>query len=235
MVAVCTYNEADNIELVVTGLRKALPDSDVIVVDDNSPDGTAQVVRDLAEKDSRISLLLRENERGLGSAIRFAMQYSIDQQYHYFMNLDGDLSHSPAQMPLLFHKAVEDSKLAVVVGSRYTSGGEIRGWPVRRKLMSRMVNVFATTCLRLPVKDCSGSMRCYRVEALAKLGLENLRVNGYAVLEEVLMRLHQRGEGMAEVPITFTERERGQSKLSLREAVRSMLQIISLAFRRKVH
>jgi len=135
----------------------------------------------------------------------------------------------------LRERTQQDPSIDVVVGSRYAPGGSIVGWPMRRKIMSRMVNRFATLCLRLPVKDCSGSMRCYRVEALAKLGLENLRVNGYAVLEEVLMRLHQRGEGMAEVPITFTERERGQSKLSLREAVRSMLQIISLAFRRKVH
>ena len=234
MIAVCTYNEAENIQLMVSGLRQALPDADVIVVDDNSPDGTAQLVKEMAQFDSLVHVLVRENERGLGSAIRFAMQYSIDHDYDYFMNLDGDLSHNPDQMKWLFSKSLEDRGLAVVVGSRYVSGGKIIGWPLRRKLMSQMVNGFATTCLRLPVRDCSGSMRCYRVNALASLGLENLRVNGYAVLEEVLLRLHQRGEPMAEVPITFTERERGYSKLTISEAVRSMIQIISLAFRPKV-
>lgn len=234
MIAVCTYNEAENIQLMVSGLRHALPDADVIVVDDNSPDGTAQLVKEMAQFDSLVHVLVRENERGLGSAIRFAMQYSIDHDYDYFMNLDGDLSHNPDQMKWLFSKSLEDRGLAVVVGSRYVSGGKIIGWPLRRKLMSQMVNGFATTCLRLPVRDCSGSMRCYRVNALASLGLENLRVNGYAVLEEVLLRLHQRGEPMAEVPITFTERERGYSKLTISEAVRSMIQIISLAFRPKV-
>ncbi len=234
MIAVCTYNEAENIELMVTGLRQALPEADVIVVDDNSPDGTAFLVSEMAKSDASVQVLVRENERGLGSAIRFAMQHSIDQGYDYFMNLDGDLSHSPEQMKLLFSRALEDSALAVVVGSRYVADGEIIGWPLRRKLMSRMVNGFATTFLRLPIRDCSGSMRCYRVTALASLGLENLRVNGYAVLEEVLLRLHQRGERMAEVPITFTERERGYSKLTISEAMRSMLQIISLAFRPKV-
>ena len=234
MIAVCTYNEAENIQLMVSGLRHALPDADVIVVDDNSPDGTAQLVKEMAQFDSLVHVLVRENERGLGSAIRFAMQYSIDHAYDYFMNLDGDLSHNPDQMKWLFSKSLEDRGLAVVVGSRYVSGGKIIGWPLRRKLMSQMVNGFATTCLRLPVRDCSGSMRCYRVNALASLGLENLRVNGYAVLEEVLLRLHQRGEPMAEVPITFTERERGYSKLTISEAVRSMIQIISLAFRPKV-
>ena len=234
MIAVCTYNEAENIQLMVSGLRHALPDADVIVVDDNSPDGTAQLVKEMAQFDSLVHVVVRENERGLGSAIRFAMQYSFDHDYDYFMNLDGDLSHNPDQMKWLFSKSLEDRGLAVVVGSRYVSGGKIIGWPLRRKLMSQMVNGFATTCLRLPVRDCSGSMRCYRVNALASLGLENLRVNGYAVLEEVLLRLHQRGEPMAEVPITFTERERGYSKLTISEAVRSMIQIISLAFRPKV-
>ena len=234
MIAVCTYNEAENIQLMVSGLRHALPDADVIVVDDNSPDGTAQLVKEMAQFDSLVHVLVRENERGLGSAIRFAMQYSIDHDYDYFMNLDGDLSHNPDQMKWLFSKSLEDRGLAVVVGSRYVSGGKIIGWPLRRKLMSQMVNGFATTCLRLPVRDCSGSMRCYRVNALASLGLENLRVNGYAILEEVLLRLHQRGERMAEVPITFTERERGYSKLTISEAMRSMIQIISLAFRPKV-
>lgn len=234
MIAVCTYNEAENIELMVSGLRQALPNADVFVVDDNSPDGTAQLVKDISKRDSSVQVLVRENERGLGSAIRFAMQYSIDHDYDYFMNLDGDLSHSPDQMKWLFDKASQDRDLAVVVGSRYIAGGEIVGWPARRKLMSRMVNGFATTCLRLPVRDCSGAMRCYRVSALESLGLKNLRVNGYAVLEEVLLRLHQRGEPMAEVPITFTERERGCSKLTMSEAMRSMVQIISLAFRPKV-
>ena len=234
MIAVCTYNEAENIALMVAGLRQALPEADVFVVDDNSPDGTAPLVREIAKSDSSVQVLLRENERGLGSAIRFAMQYAIDHGYDYFLNLDGDLSHSPDQMKSLYGKAIEDSGLAVVVGSRYVPGGEIIGWPLRRKLMSRMVNGFATTCLRLPVRDCSGAMRCYRVSALASLGLENLRVNGYAILEEVLLRLHQRGERMAEVPITFTERERGYSKLTISEAMRSMVQIVSLAFRRKV-
>ena len=116
LVAVCTFNEAENIELMVSGLRQALPNADVIVVDDNSPDGTAKLVKEMARKDSSVRVFVRENERGLGSAIRFAMQYSIDHGYDYFMNLDGDFSHNPEQMPLLFNQAMQDSNLAVVVG-----------------------------------------------------------------------------------------------------------------------
>ena len=216
----------------MAGLRKALPNVDVIVVDDNSPDGTAQLVRQMSQADAAIQVLVRENERGLGSAIRHAMQYAVDHAYDYFLNLDGDLSHDPAQMTLLFERAMGDTEVAVVIGSRYIPGGQIIGWPWRRQIMSRVVNGFANVCLRLPVRDCSGSMRCYRVDALTRLGLKQLRVNGYAVLEEVLLRLHQQGSKIVEVPITFTERRHGQSKLTRVEAVRSMLQIISLAFRR---
>ena len=103
MVAICTFNEAENIELMVSGLRQALPHADVIVVDDNSPDGTAQLVKAMSENDASVRLLVRQDERGLGSAIRFAMQHAIDHDYDYFMNLDGDLSHNPKQMQLLFH------------------------------------------------------------------------------------------------------------------------------------
>jgi|TARA_B110000495_G_C23037492_1_gene620242 dolichol-phosphate mannosyltransferase len=232
VVAVCTFNESENIEAILAGLRAALPTVDVIVIDDNSPDGTAQLVRKMSQADAAIQVLVREHERGLGSAIRYAMQHAVDHSYDYFLNLDGDLSHDPAQMKLLFERAVRDPEVAVVIGSRYIPGGEVIGWPWRRKIMSRTVNGFATMCLRLPVRDCSGSMRCYRVEALTKLGLNQLRVNGYAVLEEVLLRLHQRGEQLVEVPITFTERRQGKSKLTATEAVRSMVQIISLVFRR---
>ena len=232
VVALCTFNEAENVEAVVAGLRRSLPTVDVIVVDDNSPDGTAQLVRQMAQADQAIQVLVRENERGLGSAIRHAMQYAVDHAYDYFLNLDGDLSHDPQQMTLLFERAMQDPEVAVVIGSRYVPGGEIIGWPWRRQIMSRMVNRFANLCLRLPVRDCSGSMRCYRVDALTKLGLKQLRVNGYAVLEEVLLRLHQQDAPIVEVPITFTERQYGESKLTMAEAVRSMVQIISLAFRR---
>ena len=123
-------------------------------------------------------------------------------------------------------------EIDVVIGSRYAEGGSIVGWPLHRKLMSRMVNGFATSCLRLPVRDCSGSMRCYRVAALERVGMQSMRVNGYAVLEEILVKLVRQGSKMAEVPITFTDRRRGESKLTFREAVRSSAQMLRLALRR---
>lgn len=231
VVAVCTLNEAANIESLVTSLRESMPEVDVLVVDDNSSDGTAALVEKMADSDSRVHLFVRTEERGLGSAIRYGMTHAIDAGYDFFLNLDGDFSHDPKQMPLLLERAQSEPPVDVVVGSRYADGGKIVGWPFHRKVMSRMLNGFATLCLRLPVSDCSGSMRCYRVSALESVGMANLRVNGYAVLEEVLVQLKRKGSKMAEVPITFTERQRGQSKLTMKEAVRSMLQILSMAFK----
>ncbi|MCH5374094.1 MAG: polyprenol monophosphomannose synthase [Planctomycetes bacterium] len=230
--AVCTLNEAENIVELVQAIRGALPDADVLVVDDNSPDDTARLVEQMAQQDRRIRVIVRRQEKGLGSAIRFAMQQAIDGDYSFFLNLDGDFSHDPAQLPRLLERAMASDEIDVVIGSRYAEGGSIVGWPLHRKLMSRMVNGFATSCLRLPVRDCSGSMRCYRVAALERVGMQSMRVNGYAVLEEILVKLVRQGSKMAEVPITFTDRRRGESKLTFREAVRSSAQMLRLALRR---
>ncbi len=209
-----------------------MPQADIMVVDDDSKDDTAGLVGRIAEHDDSVRVVVRTDQRGLGSAIRNAMNQAIEQDYTYFLNLDGDLSHDPHQLPALLQRACESPKVDVVIGSRYVSGGSITGWPIHRKLMSRMVNRFSTLCLRLPVKDCSGSMRCYRVEALAQLGMANLQYNGYAMLEELLLMLHRQGAPMAEVPITFTDRRQGESKLTMGEAARSITQMLAMAVRR---
>ena len=231
LIGVCTLNEADNIVPLVTRLRIAIPEADVLVIDDESSDNTAELVTQMVVKDPSVMIVVRHDARGLGSAIRHAMTYAIDHGYGYFLNLDGDLSHDPDQLPSLLERARQSPPVDVVIGSRYVSGGSIVGWPIHRKLMSRMVNLFATSFLRLPVKDCSGSMRCYRVDALVRVGMSTLHSNGYAVLEELLVRLHRQGSQMAEVPITFTDRREGKSKLTLREAIRSTSQMLAMALR----
>ena len=228
LIGVCTLNEAANIEPMVKSLREAVPHADVLIVDDNSPDGTADIVRGLGKEDTKIRVDVR-TERGLGGAIRHAMVAAIDGGYDWFINLDGDFSHDPADLPRMMAAANEAD---VVIGSRYVTGGAIVGWPLRRKLMSRMVNRFATLCLRLPVKDCSGSMRCYRVAKLQEVEAETLVSQGYSVLEEILIRLNEANASMVEVPITFTDRTRGESKLTTREALRSMGQMMKLALKR---
>lgn len=229
LIAICTYEESQNIQAMLSGLRRAFPDADLMVVDDNSPDGTADLVREFQQDDDRVELIVRRNARGLGSAIVDAMKYSVAHGYRFFANLDADLSHDPWQLPELVSAARRVPDVDVVIGSRYVAGGEIVGWPMRRRLMSKMVNRFATAFLKLPVKDCSGSMRCYRTSALDALDLNSLQCTGYAVLEELLVRLHRNGSKMLERPITFTEREHGHSKLTFKEAVRSARFMLRLA------
>ncbi|QDT03826.1 Undecaprenyl-phosphate mannosyltransferase [Rubripirellula lacrimiformis] len=228
LIGVCTLNEADNIVTMLPLLRRSVPDADILVIDDRSTDGTIQLVEAAAKQDPKIHLDVRD-ERGLGGAIRHAMQAAVDRGYDFFINLDGDLSHNPQQLPQLLERSLALPAVDVVIGSRYVDQGKIVGWPMHRRIMSRMVNRFATLCLRLPVQDCSGSMRCYRVSAIEKISLGTMRSNGYSVLEEILVRLHRNGSPMAEVPITFTDRLRGQSKLTPKEAARSIWQMLKLA------
>ncbi|KAA5540752.1 polyprenol monophosphomannose synthase [Roseiconus nitratireducens] len=229
MIGICTYQESDNIENLIRRLFQALPEAVVLVVDDNSPDGTADVVRRLQAEFDRLELVVRTDARGLGSAIVRAMREAVDRGLPLFLNLDADLSHDPSELPQLLDRAIADPSLDVVIGSRYVDGGKIVGWPLRRRLMSKFVNRFATGVLGLPVKDCSGSMRCYRTAALQRIGLDSLQCTGYAVLEELLVKFNRSGGKMAELPITFVEREHGHSKLSLAEAVRSIGFMMRLA------
>ncbi|MCO8123022.1 polyprenol monophosphomannose synthase [Stieleria sp. TO1_6] len=229
LIALCTYQEAQNIRAMVDGLREAFPDAILLVVDDNSPDGTAGLVRRMQAGDDNLQLIVRHDERGLGSAIVRAMKHAVANGHRYFLNLDADQSHDPRQLPKLLQTAESDPELDVVIGSRYVDGGKIVGWPLRRRIMSKMVNRFATGFLNLPVKDCSGSMRCYRTQALQELELDSLQCTGYAVLEELLVKINRSGGKMAEVPITFTERELGHSKLTLKEAYRSVRFMMRLA------
>lgn len=230
LVAICTLNEAENIASMLTRLRAAFPTADLLVIDDDSPDGTARLASEMAMKDPAIRVIVRD-ERGLGGAIRKTIMVAIEGGYAFLLNLDADLSHDPDQLPSLLQRAQSEPLVDVVIGSRYVTGGSIVGWPLHRKWMSRIVNGFATLCLRLPVKDCSGSMRCYRVPALQQSEMSTLRSNGYAVLEEILVRLNRHDATMAEVPITFTDRQHGSSKLTLREAIRSIARMLSMAIK----
>ncbi|WP_368861080.1 polyprenol monophosphomannose synthase [Rhodopirellula halodulae] len=230
LVGICTYNEAANIRSMLAGIRQALPEAVCLVVDDNSPDGTAEMAREFAREngcEQNVWVKVREDERGLGGAIRAAMQVAIDNGFDLFCNLDADLSHDPVDLPRLVETCLSENA-DVVVGSRYVSGGAIVGWPWRRRVMSGMINGFTRTLLRLPVRDASGSYRCYRVERLAGLDPPRNPSDGYAFIQEVLMRLHREGARCVEVPITFTERRHGTSKLDLPEAVRSGLTVFRL-------
>lgn len=199
------------------------PFADILVVDDDSPDGTADWVDDTAEKEKRLSLIKRSGKLGLGTAVIEAMKYAINNRYDFLINLDADWSHSPDAIPRLVDAISDDAAdCDVAIGSRYVPGGKIEGWPLLRKIMSRGVNGFARFRLGLSTRDNSGSFRCYRVATLEKLDFDAIQSRGYSFFEEILFRLKKVGARFTEIPITFTDRRLGRSKINFQEVLKSM-------------
>lgn len=221
LVAIATYNERDNLPSLVDAIEEALPEADLLVVDDNSPDGTGKWADERATTDDRLKVIHRKGKQGLGSATFAAMIYARDSHYDLLATLDADWSHPPERLPELVERVNEERSKPydVAIGSRYCRGGSIVGWPIRRHIASRLVNLAARVLLRLPVRDASGAFRVYRMETLAGFDFKKMKGTGYAYLEEILWRLKNRGATFSEVPITFTERREGQSKINRKEVV----------------
>lgn len=217
--------------MLIEQIDQRLPQSDVLIVDDNSPDGTGDWAAELAQKRSDFHCIQRSGKLGLGTATIATFRYAIDEGYTWLINMDADLSHRPIHLPELV-AAAETHDADVAVASRYTKGGGIVGWPLYRKLMSRCVNLFARTMLRIPTSDCSGSFRCYRVAKLRELNLESVRSQGYSFFEEILWHLRYAGAKFTEIPIVFHDRELGQSKINLRETLNAARTLIRLSLSR---
>ena len=235
LVAVATYNEIENLPRLVEAIRQTLPDANILVIDDNSPDGTGQWCIEHKSKNVQFDCIVRSGKLGLGSAVQTAMQYAIINKYDYLINMDADFSHSPEKLPELLAAMLPE--IDVAIGSRYVSGGKIEGWPFYRRLMSRAVNGFSRMCLGLPTRDNSGAFRCYRVEMLDRILSERIargeiRSKGYSFFEEILFLLHRGGAKMDEIPITFADRKFGKSKINHREAVKAICIIFHLGLTR---
>jgi len=222
LVTVATYNELENLPQLVEGIWQVAPQVDVLVIDDNSPDGTGRWCDEKAASEPRLHCVHRAGKLGLGTAIIAAMQYAIEHDYDYVLNMDADFSHHPRYISALL-AAVESADVSI--GSRYCPGGGTQGWPFKRRFMSWAVNTYARTLLGLKPKDTSGAFRCYRVALLRKLDFTAIKSRGYSFQEEILWRLKRLGAHMTEVPIVFADRERGQSKINKQEAL-SALSII---------
>lgn len=231
LILLCTYNEAQNVPKMVEALLAELPSANILVVDDNSPDGTGQWVARRATEEARLNLLSRSGKLGLGSATRQGMQWCLERDYDYLINLDADLSHRPSDVPRLLQCCQQSCDVAVA--SRYLPGGGFSNIAAHRRLMSLMLNRYANWRLRLPLTDCSGSFRCYRTAALRKLDFEQLKCNGYGFLEEILVALEDSGCRFAEVPIWFDARTLGKSKLSLSDAIGAIRVIQTLGANRR--
>jgi dolichol-phosphate mannosyltransferase len=215
LVALATYNEIENLPSLVAEIHRRLPAADVLVVDDNSPDGTGGWCDQQSQIDSWLKCIHRTGKLGLGTATIAAARYALENGYDVFVTLDADWSHDPRHLTELL-AALDNADVSI--GSRYCSGGEIEGWPMRRRVVSRWVNGLTHFLLRLPVRDASGAFRAYRISKLLEINLDEIRATGYAYLEELLWMLHRKGARFAEVPITFRERRAGASKVNLGEA-----------------
>jgi dolichol-phosphate mannosyltransferase len=229
LVAVATYNEMDNLPGLVDAIHRTLQDADVLVVDDNSPDGTGKWCDEHSRIDRQLKCHHRSGKQGLGSATLTALKFALDESYDIVVTMDADWSHDPRSLPELV-RAIDDADVSV--GSRYCPSGAIEGWPIPRRVLSRGMNRLTRFILRLPVRDTSGAFRAYRVAALRKIDLAMIRSTGYAYLEEILWVLHRAGSRMVEVPITFRERRAGQSKITMKEAVGKLRTLTRLALSR---
>jgi dolichol-phosphate mannosyltransferase len=230
LVALATYNEIETLPTLVDEILFVLPEANLLVVDDNSPDGTGRWCDEQAKSEPRLKCLHRAAKLGLGTATLAAARYALEHDYQLFVTLDADGSHDPERLPALVDAT---QRADVAIGSRYCSGGATDGWPLHRRLLSRGLNGLTRAALRLPVHDSSGSFRAYRTQKLRELPMADLRAGGYAYLEEILWHLHRAGATFAEVPITFRQRRAGQSKMRLREAAGKLGTILRLVTTRR--
>jgi dolichol-phosphate mannosyltransferase len=220
LVVLPTYEEAANVAEVLRRLRSAAPSADVLVVDDNSPDGTAEIAERLGRELGGVSVLRRPGKAGLGSAYREGFRWGLEAGYDVLVEMDADLSHDPAALPALLDAVSDGADLAI--GSRYVPGGSIPQWSWHRRALSRWGNRYAAAALRLRVRDATSGYRAYRAAVVAKLDLDTVRADGYGFQIEMAYRVASMGGSITEVPISFTDRVRGASKMSGRIVVEAL-------------
>jgi len=211
LVIVPTYQERENVEQIVTAVLEAAPRVDVLVADDNSPDGTGEVADRMAVADSRVHVLHRPGKQGLGAAYLAGFTWGTERGFDVLVEMDADGSHRPADLPRLLDALVDAD---VALGSRWVPGGTVVNWPRSREVLSRGGNLYTRLALGLPLRDATGGFRAYRTAALEKLDLAGVQSQGYCFQVDLAWRAVRTGARVVEVPITFVERERGESKMS---------------------
>jgi dolichol-phosphate mannosyltransferase len=212
LVVIPTYIEADNVADILRRVRAAAPTVDILIVDDNSPDGTADLARAAGQELGQIEVLVRPGKGGLGVAYRAGFEHGFEQGYEVLVQMDADFSHPPEKLPELLARIEEGADVAI--GSRYVPGGSTPSWPFRRRLLSRIGNTYASTMLGLRVNDATAGFRAYRASLLKEIEAASTRATGYGFQVELNYRAHRLGADIVEVPITFTDRTRGVSKMS---------------------
>jgi dolichol-phosphate mannosyltransferase len=210
-VLIPTYNERENLPRIIARVRAAVPSLDVLVLDDNSPDGTGSVADELAASDAQVHVLHRAGKQGLGAAYKAGFAWALEQGYDAAVEMDADGSHQPEQLPSLL-RAAEHADL--VIGARWVKGGSVVNWPMHRKALSIGANIYTKFMLGLPVNDATGGFRVYRASALRTMDLDSVSSAGYGFQVDMTVALVRAGLTAVEVPIEFVEREIGESKMS---------------------
>ena len=229
LIVLCTYNERENLTSLVSEIRRFAPSVHILVIDDNSPDGTGELAEEIARKTPGIFVIHRAAKLGLGTGIIRGLEFARERGYDFALTMDADFSHHPKYLPAFLKLAPQYD---VVIGSRYISGGGSLNWPLWRRLISRTVNFFCRIVLQMRVHDASGGFRCYRLAGLTRINLDRVFSKGYTFQEEMLLWLHRAGLKFAEVPIVFENRARGQSKADLPEIIKGAFHLLRLGLGR---
>ncbi|MGH3322049.1 MAG: polyprenol monophosphomannose synthase [Streptosporangiaceae bacterium] len=222
LVVVPTYNERDNLELLHRRLSAAVPEADMLVVDDASPDGTGRVADMLSSRDGRVHVLHRAGREGLGTAYLSGFRHALGAGYDVVCEMDADGSHQPEELPRLLRALLHAD---LVLGSRWVAGGEVREWAFGRTVLSRAGNAYARAALDVPLRDATGGFRAYRRATLEKFDLDSVRSQGYCFQIDLAVRVAREGMRVVEVPITFVERTRGSSKMSRRVVAEALWRV----------
>ncbi len=211
VVVIPTYNELENIPQLLPRIAASVPGAHVVIADDNSPDGTADAAEEICRRYEGYRVYRRTGERGLGRTYTDAFQMLLREGYEVLVQMDADLSHNPDSLPGMLRAM---SNADVVIGSRYTAGGWVENWPRRRVLLSRYANLYVRAVTGLPVRDATSGFRCWSAAALQRMDLAAMQARGYAFQVQMAYRAYSAGMRIVEVPITFTDRVHGVSKLS---------------------
>ena len=228
LVCIPTYNERDNVEAICRAVLGTEPRADILVVDDNSPDGTGAIADRLAASEERIQVLHRSHKQGLGRAYLHAFRWALERGYRYVVEMDADFSHDPKYLPRLLDEAMNGADL--VLGSRYVAGGGTVNWGPARRFISRGGSFYARTILGVDVRDLTGGFKCFDRRVLEALDLEQVKSTGYAFQIELTFRTLKRGFRVKEIPIVFEDRRVGQSKMSRKIFLEALTMVWKLRF-----
>ncbi len=231
LVIIPTYNEGENVKQLMPEILKQHDAIDILFVDDNSPDGTAGLIKRAAKKNPRISLIERKKKLGLGTAYLAGFQYAVDHGYKYIFEMDADFSHNPAYLPRMIQRLNRDTD--VIIGSRYIHGVSVAHWPISRLILSKGANLYASIIPGVPVKDLTAGFVGYKRRVLEAIDFSRIRSNGYAFQIEMKYRCHLRGFRLEEIPIIFTDRTKGESKISRKIIFEAVYRCVALRFSKK--